>query len=470
MKRIFTLSLLASAFLTGSLSAQQGITADEAINPTPAAQLRATQSLSERHFGPQGSVETATGGGCDSVHTLYSGGNGNSGIMFNIVAAQALTVTFFDGVFTGDSGWVYIYHKSGTFVGSETNAGAWTLSDSVMMMNPTPGLPVRIPIYVGYAMNTGDTSGFYITADGNTMTVEYTNGTAVNNVYAQDLYVKVLEGRGMSTPLFTTSAMPRVFNGNVYYCPPNQNPCNLTTTTFAGGNGNDGNMFDVTATIDVTVNGFYGNLNGTGYVKIYYRNGTYVGNEATPGAWTFIDSAMITGTAGSPTLIPIPVNITIPSGQTVAFYITGTGSGADVDYTDGTTEGAVFTDDGLITVKEGKGVEYPFGTFYTPRIWNGTIDYCMGITSVEQHNNTTTTVNVFPNPFNTTTTFLIDAQQPADNMQLSIYDGNGRLVRQVTNISTNTVTIDREGLAGGMYFYMLTSNNQLLTNGKLIIE
>jgi hypothetical protein len=469
MKKVL-LPLFASALFSGALSAQHGMTADEALNPTPAARLRASQTATaERTSTSQGVVETAIGGGCDSIHTTYAGGNGNTGIMFNLVAAQDLTVTFFDCVFDGDSGWVYLFHKAGTFVGSESTPGAWTLTDSVMITNAAPGQPVRIPIYVGYTMNTGDTCGFYISTDGNTLSVDYTDGTATNNVYAQDLYVKVLEGSGMSSPLFNPGVTPRIFNGNVYYCPPNVFPCNLTTTTFAGGNGSDGNMFDITAVSDVTINGFYGNLSGTGYMKIYYRNGTYMGNEATPGAWTLIDSAMVTGaTTGGPTLIPIPVNIPIVNGQTVAFYITGTGNVA-VDYTDGTVEGAVYTNDGLIIMEEGKGLQYPFGSTFAPRIWNGSIDYCMGITSVEQHENATATVNVFPNPFSTTTTFLIDAQ-PADNMQLSVYDANGRLVRQVSNISTNTVTIDREGLAGGMYFYMLTSGNELLNNGKLIIE
>jgi hypothetical protein len=470
MKKIFTLTLLASAFLGASLTAQQGMTADEALNPTPAARLRAQQSATVR-TAAQSTVETVAGGGCDSILTTYAAGNGNSGIMFNIVAVQPMTITFFDCLLVGDTGWTYIYRRSGTFVGNETNAAAWTLVDSAFVVNSGVGTPTRIPVYVGHAMNTGDTTGFYISADGNTLSVDYTNGTAVNNVFAQDLYVKVLEGRGMSSPLFSTSAMPRVFNGNVYYCPPDVYPCNMTTTTFAGGNGNDGNMFDITATSDVMINGFYGNFGGTGYVKIYYRNGTYVGNEANAGAWTFIDSAMITGTNGVPTLIPIPVNVAIANGQTVAFYITGTATGAAVDYTDGTTEGAVYTDDGLITVKEGKGVEYPFGTTYTPRIWNGTIDYCMGITSVTEPGAVSaTTVNVFPNPFNTTTTFLIQTEQPVNNMQLSIYDGAGRLVRQVNNINTTTVTVDRDGLADGMYFYTLTAENAQLTNGKLIVE
>lgn len=471
MKKI-TLSLfvIACTLLVGIASPAQNmqLRPDEAANPTPAAINRAHGSSS--HFRSQPASVSAAGGGCDSIRTTYAGGNGNSGIMFNLVAVQPLTITFFDAVFAGDSGWAYIYHRSGSYIGFETTASAWTLVDSAWVVNAGAGMPTRIPLYVGRAMNGGDTLGVYISGDGNGLAVDYTNGTTQNALYVQDFFLKVHEGRGMSTPLFNTSATPRVFNGNIYYCPPSMYPCQTATTTFAGGNGNDGNMFDVTATLDVTVNGFYGNIGGSGYMKIYYKSGTYVGSEANPGAWTYVDSAMVTGTTGVPTLIPIPLSIPIPNGQTVAFYITGNASGAAVDYTDGTAEGAVFSDDGLLLIKEGKGVEYPFSNTYTPRIWNGTIDYCMGITAVEPHMVAAASVNVYPNPFSTTTTFAIQVQQPVNDMQLSVYDGTGRLVRQVNNINTSTVTIDREGLSGGLYFYQLTADQQLLTNGKLVIE
>lgn len=471
MKKISTLKtiLMTGALLAGlSADAQtfRGLTADEAANPTPAALRRAQLPASSRQVQPSAAV---AGAGCDSIRTTYAGGNGNNGIMFNLVANQDLTVTFFDGVFAGDSGWVYIYNRSGSYIGNETTPGAWTLVDSVMTHNPIPGTPVRIPMYVGRMMNTGDTVAFYISGDGN-IAVDYTNGTAENALYTQDFFLRVHEGRGMGL-LWNTSGVPRVFNGNIYYCPPNLNPCQSDSTLFAGGNGADGNMFDITATMDVTINGFYGNINGSGYMKIYYRNGTYLGNETNPGAWTLIDSVMVTSPgANVPTLIPIPFNVPIPAGQTVAFYVTGNGSGADVNYTDGTTEGAVYSYDGMISIKEGKGMVYPFSGLFSPRIWNGMVDYCMGITAISQQEAAPASVNVFPNPFSTTATFAIETQQHVENMQLSIYDGTGRLVRQVNNITTPTVTVDREGLSAGMYFYQLTGDNQQLANGKLIVE
>ncbi|MBI4648613.1 MAG: DUF1573 domain-containing protein [Bacteroidia bacterium] len=159
-----------------------------------------------------------------------------------------------------------------------------------------------------------------------------------------------------------------------------QNIPDSLSTLFAGGNGQDGNMFNITALNTITITQFAGNLDGiNGYMKIYYRTGTYQGYETNSLAWTFIDSAFVTSNGiGTPTIIPVSIDVTIPAGQTYGFYVTGNNSGLDVDYTDGSSEGAVYVSDLNIQLHEGKGVEYPFGNNFTPRIWNGTIYYESG--------------------------------------------------------------------------------------------
>ncbi|MDA8105925.1 MAG: IPTL-CTERM sorting domain-containing protein [Nitrospiraceae bacterium] len=156
------------------------------------------------------------------------------------------------------------------------------------------------------------------------------------------------------------------------------------TTTYAGGNGQDGNMFSITALNAVTITGFDGNLDPpSDNYRIYYKTGTYQGFEANPGAWTLVGTANNVTSAGAnvPTHIPITVNVAIPAGQTYSFYITTDGTGSGVRYTDGSTEGAVYVQDSNIQILEGIGVEYPFGNggnFYTPRVWNGTVYYELG--------------------------------------------------------------------------------------------
>ncbi|MCH8318045.1 MAG: hypothetical protein IIA88_06055, partial [Bacteroidetes bacterium] len=110
----------------------------------------------------------------------------------------------------------------------------------------------------------------------------------------------------------------------------NAQVCDQTiSTTFAGGSGEDGNMFNITAINSIEITQFEGNINGNGGIQIYYKSGTYQGSEGNSGAWTFINSATVTSSGvGVPTPIPITLNVTIPAGQTYAFYITGDGTGA----------------------------------------------------------------------------------------------------------------------------------------------
>lgn len=159
--------------------------------------------------------------------------------------------------------------------------------------------------------------------------------------------------------------------------PPAILGCDMLSTAFAGGNGNAGNMFDITATTSIVINSFEGNISGSGYMKIYYKAGTFAGSETTPSDWTLVDSTMVISAGTNvPTFINIPMNIAIPAGQTYGFYFTGNGSGAMVAYTNGTTQGAVLASNAALQIFEGIGIAYPFGASYTPRDWNGIVHYC----------------------------------------------------------------------------------------------
>jgi len=150
-------------------------------------------------------------------------------------------------------------------------------------------------------------------------------------------------------------------------------------TTFAGGNGSNGNMFDIVATNEVTITNFDGNLDvGTGDVHVYYKTGTYVGFESNSGAWTLVGTTSVTSAgAGSATAIPIPVNITIPSGQTYAFYVHAENGN---DYTNGSGVGNIYASDANIQILEGCGKGNPLftGGTYQPRVFNGIVHYSYG--------------------------------------------------------------------------------------------
>lgn len=153
------------------------------------------------------------------------------------------------------------------------------------------------------------------------------------------------------------------------------------TTTFAAGNGFDGNMFDITAINTVTIDSFAANFNpGFGTAEIWYRPGTHVGFTGSNAGWTQAGSVAYTSSGnGAPgTSINLFVNVTIPAGQTYAFYVHGSGG---ISYTNGIAVGNIFAQDANIIFMEGFGGAY-FALTNSPRVFNGRIMYSAGCESV----------------------------------------------------------------------------------------
>ena len=82
-------------------------------------------------------------------------------------------------------------------------------------------------------------------------------------------------------------------------------------------------------------------------------------------------------------------------------------------------------------------------------------------------NSTKNSVSVFPNPFIASTTI-----QTIDNLKnatLTIYNLQGQNVKQVKNISGQTVFVSRDNLPSGLYFVTLTEENKIIVTEKIII-
>jgi hypothetical protein len=153
------------------------------------------------------------------------------------------------------------------------------------------------------------------------------------------------------------------------------------TTTFAGGNGQSGNMFDVGAILPVVVTGFDINLTGTADIEIYtlnFPNTSYLPSINTAGDWTLAGSAagVVGAGAGVPTTVPITLAVPINPGEIQAFYVTTTNG--TLAYTNGTAAGALFASNSDIEFFEGSGVAYPFTANFIPRVFNGNIYYSIG--------------------------------------------------------------------------------------------
>ncbi|MCF8411426.1 MAG: T9SS type A sorting domain-containing protein, partial [Crocinitomicaceae bacterium] len=76
-------------------------------------------------------------------------------------------------------------------------------------------------------------------------------------------------------------------------------------------------------------------------------------------------------------------------------------------------------------------------------------------------------LSIFPNPFISSTT--IQTIGNLKNASLTIYNSNGQTLKQIKNISEQTVSLTRDNLPSGFYYIRLTEENKIIALEKLII-
>lgn len=245
--------------------------------------------------------------------------------------------------------------------------------------------------------------------------------------------------------------------------------CDSITTTYSGGNGLMGAMFDVVADSSLIINGMYTHLSvDSGIFEIYYKTGTMAGYELNAAAWTLVGSANVVNAGPNlPSFVPIPLSIAMNAGDTIGLYISNTPltGFAGLKYSNGVGAGTLYIDNGALKIFEGNGMTYPFDAIYANRIWNGTLNYCTTITSINDHS--LSSISVSPNPVTDKT--LFDFGDIKVN-SLIITSVDGKKVVEEKNINSSAYTFDRKNLNNGIYFYKVFSGNKLITNGKLLLN
>ncbi|MFL5765000.1 MAG: T9SS type A sorting domain-containing protein [Bacteroidia bacterium] len=245
--------------------------------------------------------------------------------------------------------------------------------------------------------------------------------------------------------------------------------CDSLTTIKTGGNGFNGNMFDITVASNFTLETFSVSMDaGTWNVAIYYRTGTYVGSETSSTGWTFLDSASITSTTTDDTVlykVPVSLNLPLMGGSTYGFYVTGTNSSSPINYTNGTSVGNVVSSNSYFSIKEGHGGAYPFNLTNSPRVFNGRAHYCAGIAGIDEVNGTT--FSLYPNP----------ASQSV-SLDLSIFKGNtvnirivnalGQLIHAEQVVASNATELDLSNYESGMYFVQAEMNGKIITSSLAV--
>lgn len=76
-------------------------------------------------------------------------------------------------------------------------------------------------------------------------------------------------------------------------------------------------------------------------------------------------------------------------------------------------------------------------------------------------------ISIFPNPFYAQTTLGVTLF--LKNATLTVYNSWGQLVKQVNNISGQSIILQRDNLPGGLYFIRLMQADDLIATDKLVI-
>jgi hypothetical protein len=82
-------------------------------------------------------------------------------------------------------------------------------------------------------------------------------------------------------------------------------------------------------------------------------------------------------------------------------------------------------------------------------------------------NKSSLTIKSSPNPFVSET--IMQTDKVLKNATLTIYNSLGLQVKQISNINGQIITVQRDNLPGGLYYFQLTEDNQTFATDKLVI-
>ncbi len=245
---------------------------------------------------------------------------------------------------------------------------------------------------------------------------------------------------------------------------------NTLTTTLAAGNNHRGNMFSIVALNTVLITSFDAHPMGDTDIEVYYRSGSYIGFESSSVGWTLVGSAsVIAQPQGTATPIPLAIDVTIPAGQTYSFYVTSSNVAVSLNYSNGTTEGNILSQDANIQFLEGKGMEYPFaagGGTFSPRVWNGNIHYSIPLTVDWSTGSQGSSISVSPTTstyYSATITDTLNGCSNIDSIYINV------LTPPTVNLLADSILCPGDSLIldagnpGSMYLWSTTDSTQAIT-------
>jgi|GEM_PF-1703901 len=85
-------------------------------------------------------------------------------------------------------------------------------------------------------------------------------------------------------------------------------------------------------------------------------------------------------------------------------------------------------------------------------------------------NGAAASISVYPNPFSENATLLVQSQNLSGSFLLEIFDLSGQVVRTQNGVLNQQLSIGKEDLASGVYFYRVSKDGAPLGKGKLSVR
>ena len=92
-----------------------------------------------------------------------------------------------------------------------------------------------------------------------------------------------------------------------------------------------------------------------------------------------------------------------------------------------------------------------------------TVNNCTGLDLISKNEPTKN----FPNPFSSQTTIQTD--KVLKNAIMTVYNSYGQQIKQIENVSGQTITFHRDNLSSGIYFLRLTQDNETIQTEVIVI-
>jgi uncharacterized repeat protein (TIGR01451 family) len=118
------------------------------------------------------------------------------------------------------------------------------------------------------------------------------------------------------------------------------------------------------------------------------------------------------------------------------------------------------------TLNNTANIYFDFNSPVVTNTTKNTVDFSL---SVANKKDELPTISVAPNPMNEFTTIRIDGLKGTADINVTITNVLGEKVKTLTH-QTNIITLNRNELSSGIYFYELKNNGNKIGNGKIVME